>query len=57
VRDEEIYNTESTAFAINVDPIITYEINLKINLIGRFHGLGYEFGTWTIKGESSKKNF
>ncbi len=57
VRDDEIYHTTSTSVAIAMDPIITYEIDSKINLIGRFKGLGYQVGSWTIKGESSRKNF
>lgn len=57
VRNDEIYNASNTSFAVGIDPMVSYEMSTKVNLIGRLNGVSYEVGTWTLKGDSAKTNF
>ncbi|MBK8506163.1 MAG: hypothetical protein IPL46_30570 [Saprospiraceae bacterium] len=56
-RDVEISRVNSTAYGLNVRPIITYKISPSISLIGRLSAIGYETGTWKIQQQSITKGF
>lgn len=50
----EIHNANTLSMAITLDPVLTYSLNRKLNLLGRMQGLGYQRGIWKLKGQADR---